>query len=63
MTKYLKKCNKCQKYGLENPESKCQYCGGKLINPNPPKYSPIDKYQKYRLDFFKTEFKKKFMLD
>jgi len=49
--------------GLENPESKCQYCGGKLINPNPPKYSPIDKYQKYRLGFFKTEFKKKFMLD
>ncbi|MBY9007677.1 MAG: ribosome biogenesis protein [Candidatus Lokiarchaeota archaeon] len=59
MTKYLKKCAECSKYVLENPESKCRYCGGKLVNPRPPKYSPIDKYQKYRLDFFKTEFKKK----
>lgn len=60
MTKHLKKCNQCNKYGLENLKSKCRFCGGDLINPRPAKYSPIDKYQRYRLDYFKTEFKKRF---
>ncbi|MBY8982121.1 MAG: hypothetical protein KGD57_04170, partial [Candidatus Lokiarchaeota archaeon] len=54
MTKHLKKCNQCNKYGLENLKSKCRFCGGDLINPRPAKYSPIDKYQRYRLDYFKT---------
>ncbi|MFX1500667.1 MAG: nucleolar RNA-binding Nop10p family protein [Promethearchaeota archaeon] len=60
MTKYLQKCEKCNRYGLQNPESKCRHCGGRLINPRPPKYSPIDKYGKYRLEYFKEEFDKKF---
>ncbi len=59
MTKYLQKCKECNKYGLQNPESKCKYCGGKLINPHPPKFSPIDKYAKYRIEYFKEEFKKR----
>jgi len=45
---------------LINPESKCKYCGGKLINPKPPKFSLIDKYGKYRILYFKEEFKKRF---
>ena len=60
MTKYLQKCKDCGKYGLLNPESKCKYCGGTLINPFPPKFSPIDKYSKYRIIYFKEEFKKRF---
>jgi len=60
MTKYLQKCKNCNRYGLQNPESKCRYCGDKLVNPRPPKYSPIDKYGKYRLQYFKEEFEKKF---
>ncbi|MFX0186525.1 MAG: nucleolar RNA-binding Nop10p family protein [Candidatus Hodarchaeota archaeon] len=60
MTKYLQKCKNCSKYGLINPNLKCRYCGGELINPKPPKFSLIDKYGKYRLKYFKEEFKKKF---
>jgi H/ACA ribonucleoprotein complex subunit 3 len=59
MTKYLQKCKECNKYSLQNPESKCKYCGGELINPHPPKFSPIDKYAKYRIEYFKEEFKKR----
>ena len=60
MTKYLQKCKKCGGYGLANPELKCRYCGGQLINPKPPKFSLIDKYGKYRLKYFKEEFEEKF---
>lgn len=60
MTKYLQKCKECKRYGLTNPESKCKSCGGQLINPKPPRFSPIDKYAKYRLKYFKEEFDKKF---
>lgn len=63
MTKYLKKCKKCNKYSLPNQKSKCKYCGGELINPNPPKFSLIDKFAKYRLEYFKEQFKKKFNQD
>ncbi|MFX1274689.1 MAG: nucleolar RNA-binding Nop10p family protein [Promethearchaeota archaeon] len=60
MTKYLQKCKECNKYGLANPESKCRHCGGQLVNVNPPKFSLIDKYAKYRLKYFKEEFEKKY---
>ena len=60
MTKYLKKCINCGEYGLANPDLKCRHCGGQLINPKPPKFSLIDKYGKYRLNYFKDEFDKKF---
>jgi len=63
MTKYLQKCKECGKYGLANPKSTCKYCGGQLINPKPPKFSLIDKYGKYRLIYFKEEFKKRFEND
>lgn len=60
MTKFLQKCKDCNRYGLHNDKSKCIHCGGTLINPFPPKYSPIDKYSKYRITYFKEEFKKRF---
>ncbi|MFW9948963.1 MAG: nucleolar RNA-binding Nop10p family protein, partial [Candidatus Thorarchaeota archaeon] len=44
MTKYLFKCQDCGKYGIVNSEDKCRFCGGKLINPKPPKFSLVDKY-------------------
>lgn len=59
MVKYLYKCKECGKYGLINPESKCRHCGGQLVNPKPARFSLIDKYQKYRLQYFKDEFEKK----
>ena len=41
----MKKCKSCGEYTLE---SKCPYCGGDLGEVFPPKYSPEDKYGKYR---------------
>jgi len=42
----LRKCTKCQKYTL-NRES-CLYCGGNLRISHPAKFSPEDRYAKYR---------------
>ncbi|MHA1197259.1 MAG: nucleolar RNA-binding Nop10p family protein [Promethearchaeota archaeon] len=63
MTKYLLKCKNCKNYGLYNPELKCKHCGGELVNPRPPRFSPVDKYAKYRIEYFKEEFKKRFFKD
>ena len=60
MTKYLLKCVECKKYGLPNDKSKCRYCGGRLASPKPPKFSLTDKWAKYRMQYFKEEFEKKF---
>ncbi len=43
----LKMCEKCRSYTLKN--TACPYCGGKLRIPHPPKFSPDDKYLKYRM--------------
>ncbi len=41
----MKKCPKCKTYTLNDC---CKKCGTKTITVKPPKYSPIDKYGKYR---------------
>ena len=43
----MRKCSKCGRYML--PKDKCPYCGGNLVVPHPPRYSPADKYVEYRL--------------
>ncbi|RJS68798.1 RNA-protein complex protein Nop10 [Candidatus Bathyarchaeota archaeon] len=43
----LRKCEKCGKYTLK--KNKCPYCGGKVRIPHPPKFSPDDKYLKYKM--------------
>jgi H/ACA ribonucleoprotein complex subunit 3 len=42
----LRKCVKCEEYTL-NKET-CPVCGGKVHVPHPAKFSPEDKYAKYR---------------
>jgi H/ACA ribonucleoprotein complex subunit 3 len=42
--KHILKCDSCKKYLLSNI---CG-CGGKCVNPKPPKYSVEDKYADYR---------------
>ena len=42
--KKIFKCGICSKYTLKEV---C-ICGGKTISPRPAKYSPEDKYAKYR---------------
>ncbi len=41
----LLKCSKCNEYTLKET---CQICGGIAINPKPAKFSPEDRYGKYR---------------
>jgi len=42
----LKKCSKCGEYTLN--EVACPKCGGAVYTPRPPKFSPDDRYAKYR---------------
>lgn len=47
MVWFLRKCEKCSKYTLK--KDNCLYCGAKIRIPHPAKFSPDDKYLKYRL--------------
>ena len=49
------KCKECNKYTI----SKQCICGGKAVSPQPPKYSPQDKYAKYRRKAKESERKAK----
>ena len=41
----MRKCSRCGRYTLA--KDKCPYCGGELIVPHPPRFSPVDKYVEY----------------
>ncbi len=60
MTKLLFKCVDCGEYSLPNKEMKCKICGGNLKNSKPSKFSLIDKFGRFRKDYFKEEFNKRF---
>lgn len=55
---HIMRCQKCQLYTLHL--DKCPRCGGDLENVFPPKFSLQEKYQKYRIDFFRQKMHKKF---
>lgn len=42
----MRKCSTCGRYTLR--KDLCPYCGSPLITPHPPRFSPEDKYLKYR---------------
>ncbi len=42
----LRKCRKCDVYTFKE---KCPRCGAKTVIPHPPRFSPEDKYVKYRV--------------
>ncbi|MHA1340642.1 MAG: RNA-protein complex protein Nop10 [Promethearchaeota archaeon] len=54
MPKKMFKCEKCLQYTLS--KDICPKCGGKVKTPHPPKFSLVDKYQKYRIPLFKKKF-------
>ncbi|MBN2156286.1 MAG: RNA-protein complex protein Nop10 [Candidatus Lokiarchaeota archaeon] len=56
MPKMLHYCPKCEEYTLSI--NICSRCGSKVKNPHPPKFSPQDKYQKYRIPLFKEKIQK-----
>ncbi|MCL5877668.1 MAG: RNA-protein complex protein Nop10 [Candidatus Bathyarchaeota archaeon] len=43
----LRKCVKCSSYTLN--KATCPVCGGAVRIPHPAKFSPDDKYLKYRM--------------
>ncbi|MDR0470331.1 MAG: RNA-protein complex protein Nop10 [Nitrososphaerota archaeon] len=43
----LRKCEKCNVYTLN--KIKCTACGAEVKIPHPAKFSPDDKYLKYRM--------------
>jgi H/ACA ribonucleoprotein complex subunit 3 len=51
----LRKCNKCDMYTLKDM---CPRCGSSTTHPYPPKFSPNDKYGKYRRELKKIELNK-----
>ncbi|KPV61492.1 MAG: Ribosome biogenesis protein Nop10 [Candidatus Bathyarchaeota archaeon BA1] len=42
----LRKCTKCKRYTLN--QERCPYCEERVSVPHPAKFSPEDKYAKYR---------------
>ena len=42
----LRKCTQCGRYTLS--QDKCPVCGGPLRTPHPARFSPEDRYGKYR---------------
>lgn len=42
----MRKCTKCGRYTLKEV---CPICGSTTVSPHPAKFSPTDKYAKYRI--------------
>lgn len=42
----MRKCNRCLEYSLK---TKCKKCGIETYSVHPAKFSPDDKYMRYRL--------------
>jgi len=47
MRSLLRRCTNCGAYTLS--KERCPHCGGPVKVPHPPKFSPEDKYQRYRI--------------
>ena len=43
----MRKCVNCGRYTLR--QDKCPVCGAEVRVPHPPRFSPEDRYVKYRL--------------
>jgi H/ACA ribonucleoprotein complex subunit 3 len=44
------KLRKCGVDGVYTFKDKCPVCGGTTKIPHPPRYSPVDKFVKYRIE-------------
>ena len=49
----LRKCVECKRYTLN--QNRCPYCQEAVKIPHPAKFSPDDKYIKYKLDIKKEK--------
>lgn len=55
MAKHIMKCETCKTYTMHES---CVNCKSKTIEARPPKYSPEDKYAKYRRQVKKENLEK-----
>ena len=46
MKPLMRKCKSCSRYTLE---TLCPICNDETIVPHPPKFSPDDRYVRYRI--------------
>jgi H/ACA ribonucleoprotein complex subunit 3 len=46
MKHLMRKCSSCGAYTISHA---CPKCGGSTVDPHPPKYSPDDRYVRYRV--------------
>ncbi|MBT3465235.1 ribosome biogenesis protein [archaeon] len=56
--KHIYKCQSCHNYSMLE---KCS-CGSVCVVPKPPKYSPEDKYAKYRRETKRPDLEKQGLL-
>ncbi|MBU0628990.1 MAG: RNA-protein complex protein Nop10 [Nanoarchaeota archaeon] len=56
---HILKCKECGIYSIKN---KCPKCGCEMLRPMPPKFSPDDKYGKYRRQVKSLDLKKEGLL-
>lgn len=47
-SRYMERLRKCIKCGAYTMSEQCPKCGGETHTAHPPKFSPEDKYGKYR---------------
>ncbi|MGB9167669.1 MAG: nucleolar RNA-binding Nop10p family protein [Nitrososphaeraceae archaeon] len=52
MKHILRKCIACNRYSIK---IQCPLCSNPTIDPNPAKFSPDDKYLKYRVSAYHSE--------
>jgi H/ACA ribonucleoprotein complex subunit 3 len=52
MKQFMRKCSDCKIYTLKY---QCPKCNHPTFNPHPAKYSPDDKYIRYRIEERYTE--------
>ncbi|MDI6806899.1 MAG: RNA-protein complex protein Nop10 [Candidatus Aenigmarchaeota archaeon] len=49
----LRKCPECKRYTLKEV---CRSCESATITPAPPKFSPVDKFGRWRRKLIKKEY-------
>lgn len=53
MKPLMRRCRACNTYTLE---TQCPRCGDETVTPHPPKFSPDDRYARYRIpERYRTE--------
>ena len=58
MPTHLKRCTKCMSYTIS--DTNCSKCNSLVENVYPPRFSLQDKYQDYRMEYFREKMHAKY---